>query len=215
MTRGFQLGLAGFFLLCAALNFGFAQYYIGRPRLKQVWAGLGFLFFLHALIYFATGSVAPDKGPVIPQGIVDVTNTVLNHIRGPILYFVGSCAGFAALLYWRKTLTDPVVSIGFLNGILLLSGWAMTNSDFRSIITKEDNVPIVMLIFSVGFFTWLAFRKAAINDARTARGEPPEEKLDDEKVLVWPDLVYTELIAMIAVTFVLVIWSILLKAPLE
>ena len=28
-----------------------------------------------------------------------------------------------------------------------------------------------------------------------ARGEPVLEKLDDDKVLVWPDLVYTELIA--------------------
>ena len=31
----------------------------------------------------------------------------------------------------------------------------------------------------------------------------------------WPDLVYTELIAMIAVLFLLVIWAVVLKAPLE
>src|SRR5205807_10322882 len=92
---------------------------------------------------------------------------------------------------------------------------SMTDPNFRLIITKEDNVPIVMLIFTVGFFTWLAFRKAVINDDRLVRGEPPVEKLDDEKVLVWPDLVYTELIAMIVVTFVLVVWAVLLKAPLE
>ena len=30
------------------------------------------------------------------------------------------------------------------------------------------------------------------------QGLPPLEKLDDEKVLVWPDLVYTELICMVA-----------------
>ena len=72
-----------------------------------------------------------------------------------------------------------------------------------------------MLIFSVGFFTWLAMRKAVINDDRIAKGEPPVEKLEDEKVLVWPDLVYTELIAMIVCTFLLVVWAIVLKAPLE
>src|SRR5262249_20946479 len=81
--------------------------------------------------------------------------------------------------------------------------------------TKEDNVPIVMLIFVVPFFTWLAFRKGVINDDRMVKGEPPLEKLEDEKVLVWPDLVYTELIAMGVCTFVLIIWSVALKVTLE
>src|SRR6266699_6394526 len=58
-------------------------------------------------------------------------------------------------------------------------------------------------------------RQAVVNDERIARGEPPIEKLEDDKVLVWPDLVYTELICMIICTFVLVVWAILLKAPLE
>jgi hypothetical protein len=54
-----------------------------------------------------------------------------------------------------------------------------------------------------------------INDERIAKGEPPAESLEDEKVLVWPDLVYTELIAMIVVTGLLVVWAVVLKAPLE
>ena len=45
----------------------------------------------------------------------------------------------------------------------------MTDPNFRPIVTKPDNVPIVMLIFSVGFFTWLAFRKAVINDERLSQ----------------------------------------------
>src|SRR5437868_5290316 len=64
-------------------------------------------------------------------------------------------------------------------------------------------------------FKDMTTRKGALNDARMAGGQPPEEKTRDEKVLVWPDLVYTELICMIAVTFILVIWAVLLKAPLE
>src|SRR5205823_5134435 len=76
-------------------------------------------------------------------------------------------------------------------------------------------VPITMLIFSVGFCTWLGLRQAVINDERMARGEPPMEKVGDDKILVWPDLVYTELIAMIIVTFGLTIWAVYLKAPLE
>src|SRR5947209_10821224 len=91
----------------------------------------------------------------------------------------------------------------------------MTDNNFKDIITKPDNVPIVILIFSVGFTTWLALRRGVINDDRLARGEPPVEKTEDEKVLVWPDLVYTELIAMVVCTFILVIWAVYLKAPLE
>src|SRR5437879_5811550 len=91
----------------------------------------------------------------------------------------------------------------------------MTDNNFRLIVTKEDNVPIVLLIYTVGFFTWVGIRQAVINDERIAKGEPPLEKIEDDKVLVWPDLVYTELIAMIVVTFILVVWAVALKAPLE
>ncbi len=34
-------------------------------------------------------------------------------------------------------------------------------------------------------------------------------------MLVWPDLVYTELIAMVVCTLILVVWAVVLKAPLE
>jgi hypothetical protein len=124
-------------------------------------------------------------------------------------------AGLALVLIFRKVFTEPVVAWAILQATLLFSGWAITIASFKEIITKPDNVPIVILIFSVGFTTWLALRKAVINDERLERGEPPVEKLDDEKVLVWPDLVYTELIAMVVCTFALVVWAVVLKAPLE
>ena len=34
-------------------------------------------------------------------------------------------------------------------------------------------------------------------------------------MLVWPDLVYTELIAMVICTLILIVWAIVLKLPLE
>ena len=43
----------------------------------------------------------------------------------------------------------------------------------------------------------------------------PVEKDYAEKVLVWPDLVYPELISMIALSAVLIVWSLLVRAPLE
>jgi hypothetical protein len=94
-------------------------------------------------------------------------------------------------------------------------GLSAVDPNFQKIVTKPDNVPIVALVFLLGFFTWLATAKAVKNDDRIRQGLPPLEKLDDEKVLVWPDLVYTELICMIAVTALLLVWGIMLKAPLE
>src|SRR5262249_61218108 len=86
---------------------------------------------------------------------------------------------------------------------------------FTCMLSKPDNVQIVSMGFLLGYFTWLSAYKAVQNDERTARGEVPLEKLDDENVLVWPDLVYTELICMIALTALLLVWAIVLKAPLE
>jgi hypothetical protein len=148
---------------------------------------------------------------IISHGARDL----VDWFMGPITYFVASVALFAVFLNFRSYLTQPLVAWSLLSLGLLGSGWAVTDPSFRLIITKEDNVPIVLLIFTVGFFTWLAFRKAVVNDDRVAKGEPPIEKTEEDKVLVWPDLVYTELIAMIVMTFILVIWSVLLKAPLE
>jgi hypothetical protein len=53
------------------------------------------------------------------------------------------------------------------------------------------------------------------NDERFKQGLGPQEKLNEEKILVWPDLVYTELICMVAITAFLIVWAIALQAPLE
>jgi hypothetical protein len=215
LSAGVQYGLAVFYLICAAVNLGFATHFGEANRSKKtLWGTVAIVFLGHALIYLVTAAFAPSFGPAIPESIVGLTNKILDHFWGPILYFVGSVAAFVALLYWRKQLTEPTWALTIMNFTLFISGWAMTNADFRSIITKEDNIPIVMLIFTVGFFTWLGLRRAVINDERISRGEPVLEK-DEEKVLVWPDLVYTELICMVVATAILVIWSVLLKAPLE
>ena len=72
-------------------------------------------------------------------------------------------------------------------------------------------------MYLLGYFTWLghgAGRRSTTSESG-ASGEPPLESLDNEKVLVWPDLVYTEMICMVALTALLILWAIMLKAPLE
>lgn len=208
LTSSIQRGLASFYLLCVLLNLGFSLYWfmVRRNRAQAfVWGGVSVLFVLHAAAY------AFGAQWIIPHSL----RGFVNDLMGPVTYTTISVVGFALLLYYRRFFTDPIVAWAILNFSLLFSGWALTDANFRSIVTKPDNVPISMLIFSVGFFTWLGLRRAVLNDERLAKGEPPLEKLEDDKVLVWPDLVYTELIAMIVCTFVLTVWSVVLKAPLE
>ncbi len=106
---------------------------------------------------------------------------------------------------------------GVFMGMVLLAFFAfgMTDVNFRLIMTKPDNVPIVGLIFLVTFFVWFSMKQAMANDSRMADGKKPAEADDKDLVLVWPDLVYVEFIALIGCTILLIIWSIGLPAPLE
>ena len=64
------------------------------------------------------------------------------------------------------------------------------------------------MLFLVPFFTWFSLREAVRNDQRTAEGKPLiEQEETAEKVLTWPDLVYTELICMVLLTVILIGWS--------
>ena len=90
------------------------------------------------------------------------------------------------------------------------------DENFRIIVTKGDNIPIVMLLFLVGFFVWYSLKQGYDNDERIERGEGPVEKAEfKEKVLTWPHLVYTELICLTLATVFLILWSVLIKAPIE
>ena len=49
---------------------------------------------------------------------------------------------------------------------------SLTDYNFRQIVGKPDNVPIVSMLFIVGFFTWLYFKRAVDNDERIEQGRP-------------------------------------------
>ena len=211
LDRNLQIGLAVFYTLIALMNVGFAYYWqkLATPRRKDaatVWYVVAAIFLLHALVYGVL-----QQSWQLPKELRDA----IDWLTGPISYTVLSVVAFAALLYWRRQFVEPNTAWGLLNFSLLLAGWSFTDANFRSIVAKEDNVPISLLIYSVAFFTWLALARAVENDDRIKKGEPILEKLEDEKVLVWPDLVYTEMIAMVIATVALIVWAILLKAPLE
>lgn len=140
----------------------------------------------------------------------------INALFNPVTYFFATLAGFWAMIKYREKWTEPRRALVILACALAALGISLLNGHFREISTKPDNVPIFLMVFAVGFFTWLSFRQAAVNDRRLAEGRPPVEKeTSAKKVFVWPDLVFIEFITTIVGCVVLILWSMCLKAPLE
>src|ERR1700716_341363 len=97
-----------------------------------------------------------------------------------------------------------------------------------TIVSLPDNVPIVLLLFVVPFYTWYGLRQAHANDRLIAQleADPAMAKTHHRKtqpwrpgwtreVHVWPFLLRIEFLATIIVTIILMVWSITLNAPLE
>jgi hypothetical protein len=97
-----------------------------------------------------------------------------------------------------------------------------------TILSTPDNVPIVLLLFVVPFYTWYGLRQSLANDRLIAQleADPVMAKTHHRKtqpwrpgwareVHVWPYLLRIEFLAAIIVTVILLVWSIALNAPLE
>jgi len=188
-------------------------------RLPGIGVGVtdAFVWLLVALAFLLIAPLAYSGDPNIVSFITvpSAARALINRAMSPTVYITGTFVLLLFLFLLRRFFVRPMVAWALLNLALLLMGMSIPDQNFAAIVTKPDNVPIVSMIFLLGFFTWLAANKAVTNDERLKQGLEPLEKLDTEKVLVWPDLVYTELICMVALTAVLLLWAIALQAPLE
>ncbi len=217
--------LVPYYLALATMN-GIAAYYMWQHREPRTYfrtrlPGMTFsftdalLWTIVAVAYVILASLAVganlDNMPRMPEAFRDF----VNQNTGPVIYTVGTTLVLFVLYIFRAWFVKPIVAWTIWNLMLLFLGLSMPDPDFYAIVAKPDNVPIVALVFLLAFFTWVAAYRAVENDRRIEQGQPPIEKLDDEKVLVWPDLVYTEMICMIALSAVLIFWAIWLQAPLE
>jgi Cytochrome b(C-terminal)/b6/petD len=140
---------------------------------------------------------------------------IANAVADPRLFFILAVGALFLVLWKRESIASSTIGYGGLGALGVFFVFGTFDPNFRLIVTKPDNVPIVGLIFLLVFFVWYSIREGVLNDRRIAAGEGPVEKAESDRVWVWPDLVYTELISLIACSVILIIWSILLKAPLE
>jgi cytochrome b/b6/petD-like protein len=141
--------------------------------------------------------------------------SLVNAVADPRLFFVLAVAALVVVVWKREEISHKNFGYGVFAVLGLFFVFGSFDPNFRLIVTKPDNVPIVGLIFLLVFFVWYSIREGVLNDRRIKAGEGPIEKAESDRVWVWPDLVYTELISLILCSVVLIVWSIFLKAPLE
>jgi hypothetical protein len=214
LTLGVVHGLGWMYLILTIMNLVWTIRLAKdehRLAASGFWALVTGLLFMTCLAHFTWSGDTSNFLIRMPGSIKAFINLGAN----PVAYFTFSMVLFIAMLWLREWLVQPMVAWVILNLSILFLALSVTDYDFRQIVGKPDNVPIVSMLFIVGFFTWLFFKRAVDNDHRIAQGRPLFEQEDNEKILVWPDLVYTELICMVVITAVLTIWAVLLQAPLE
>ena len=152
---------------------------------------------------------------LLSQTAIESIKDLINSVSRPAPFFLGSFVLLGIALSAYRWLTKPKVAATVAGLAVLFFVLSCFDSNFRLIVTKPDNVPIVMMLGLVGFLMWVAFRQAAINDQNMEDGKPLIEAGSDDRVLVWPDLVYSELIALILCSALLLVWAIVLRAPVE
>jgi hypothetical protein len=150
------------------------------------------------------------------NAMADLLKGAINAITAPYLFLpLASLAFFLSLKFtwvWK-----PKVMAAIALATVAFLAVSMLDRNFALIVKKPDNVPIVAMLFLVGFFWWLSMHQAYENDARIAAGQLPNEASngENEKTWVWPDLVYTEMLCMVIGMIILVAWGLAFQAPIE
>ena len=111
--------------------------------------------------------------------MVNALKETINFLTTPAI-FITLAAVFFFLAMRSRVVWKPRVAlaIGIAGAIFLVA--SLFDPNFALIIKKPDNIPIVAMLFLVGFFVWLAMSQALENDDRIARGEPVREASDGE-----------------------------------
>jgi hypothetical protein len=149
--------------------------------------------------------------------IGNLLTSSINAFCQPSILFTVSCILFYLVLFrWREKFAEKKTLYWIEGSMLVFILVSCLNPTFRGVVTTPDNIPIVGMLFLLVFFTWLSVHKMVINDKLIDQGLDVENKKEaKELVFTWPDLVFSEFTCAIIAWCVLLVWSIVLKAPLE
>lgn len=147
--------------------------------------------------------------------MIEAVKSFINWISAPYYFFTLSVVVLIGMLKWRAWTRTRNFLIIFI-GLAAFYFISCLDPNFKTIVVKADNLPIAGMLFLVIFFMWLSLKQAFENDDRIAEGKGPWEADESkDKLLCWPHLVYTEFICLILTTVLLVVWSVVVQAPIE
>lgn len=149
---------------------------------------------------------------------MELIKGIINFLFAPEYALTLTIVGVLLFYRYRHAVTkNKPLAYLVVGSPILFFGLSAFDANFWIQFKRPDNIPIAIMMFLVIFFSWLALKLAVINDDRIKEGRPPAEAdpEEEEKVFVWPDLVYTELICLLLVSIFLTVWSIMIPAPLE
>jgi hypothetical protein len=133
-----------------------------------------------------------------------------------VIFYTGTIAAFFGAIILRKIWVRPMVALGLLIGSFIFVGISCFSHQFAGEAAKPDNVPLWIMIYLTAICLWAAFYQMVNNDERIKQGlRVDEAEAADEKLHVWPYLVYIEGIVAAFVLALLFIWAMGLEAPLE
>src|SRR5687768_6755497 len=100
--------------------------------------------------------------------IFDPLKSAVNWLTQPAYFLTLSTVIFVLMFVLYKWWTKPLVATVLF--VLFVVGYfgSIGDANFRAIVAKPDNVPITIMVVSVMICLWVAFRRAALNDARLA-----------------------------------------------
>src|SRR6202790_4702015 len=107
---------------------------------------------------------------------------LINAVADPRLFFLLAVALLILIVWKRERLGANTGGYGVLGILSVFFIFGTFDFNFRQIVTKPDNVPIVGLIFLLAFFVWFSIREGVLNDQRIAGGQGPIEKVEADRV---------------------------------
>src|SRR5262245_46810967 len=102
---------------------------------------------------------------------IDSLKDIINFLCDPRILITLAALFLFASLKWPATFYSnkaAKILFGFMIAFFAVS---LFDHDFRLLVTKPDNVPIVGMLFLIPFFTWFSLREAVRNDKRTSESK--------------------------------------------
>ena len=91
---------------------------------------------------------------------MDFIKGIFNAVADPRLFFLLAVLALVVMVWKRETVASNAVGYGAARPARRCSSSSATfDPNFRLIVTKPDNVPIVGLIFLLVFFVWYSIRE--------------------------------------------------------